>query len=44
MRPVIVEPLEAQDEEEGNPEATMLKNEMYRDERKEGPRWVRLKK
>lgn len=39
MRPVIVEPLESQDEEDGNPEATMPKDDQYKDERKEGPRW-----
>lgn len=38
LRPVIVEPLEAGDEEEGNPENSMHKNDVYRNERKEGPR------
>lgn len=38
LRPVIVDPLEARDEEEGNPESSMHKNEQYKQERKEGPR------
>merc|ERR1719244_445876 len=40
LRPVIVEPLEPKDEEEGNPELSMHKNEHYRAERKEGPRFA----
>ncbi|XP_069974364.1 hrp65 protein [Penaeus vannamei] len=40
LRPVIVEPLEAGDEEEGNPENSMHKNDVYRNERKEGPRFA----
>ncbi|XP_063602928.1 hrp65 protein-like [Penaeus indicus] len=40
LRPVIVEPLEAGDEEEGNPENSMHKNNDYRNERKEGPRFA----
>ena len=35
-----MEPLEARDEEEGNPESSMHKNDQYKQERKEGPRWV----
>lgn len=42
MRPAIIEPLEPQGEEEGNPEVTMTKNEQYKEERKEGPRWDQL--
>lgn len=38
LRPVIVEPLESRDEEEGQPEASMHKSDTYKDERKEGPR------
>ncbi|XP_045115494.1 hrp65 protein-like isoform X1 [Portunus trituberculatus] len=40
LRPVIVEPLEARDEEEGNPESSMHKNDQYKQERKEGPRFA----
>ncbi|XP_042220956.1 hrp65 protein-like [Homarus americanus] len=40
LRPVIVEPLEARDEEEGQPESSMHKNEQYKQERKEGPRFA----
>jgi len=40
LRPVIVEPLEPKDEDEGNPELSMHKNEHYRSERKEGPRFA----
>merc|ERR1719244_1650255 len=40
LRPVIVEPLEPKDEDEGNPELSMHKNEHYRAERKEGPRFA----
>lgn len=40
LRPVIVEPLEARDEEEGQPESTMHKNEQYKEDRKQGPRFA----
>ncbi|WP_348226220.1 hypothetical protein, partial [Salmonella enterica] len=38
LRPVVVEPLDGQDEEEGQTEASIGKSPLYNRERKEGPR------
>lgn len=40
LRPVVVEPLDGQDEEEGQTEAGIPKNPLYSRERKEGPRFA----
>ncbi|KAF2360298.1 RNA recognition motif domain [Trinorchestia longiramus] len=40
LRPVIVEPWENRDEEEGYPEAGLVKNEQYKKDRKVGPRFA----
>ncbi|XP_066959890.1 protein no-on-transient A-like [Macrobrachium rosenbergii] len=40
LRPVVVEPLDGQDEEEGQTEASIGKSPLYNRERKEGPRFA----
>ncbi|KAA0202525.1 hypothetical protein HAZT_HAZT009276 [Hyalella azteca] len=40
LRPVIVEPWENRDEEEGYPESGLVKNEQYKKDRKVGPRFA----
>lgn len=40
LRPVIVEPWETRDDDEGFSEANIIKNETYRKERKVGPRFA----
>lgn len=42
LRPVIVEPWETKDDEEGYPEASIQKNEAYKRDRKMGPRFAEL--
>jgi len=39
-RPCVVEPLEVKDEEEGQPEISMPKNQAYQHERQQGPRFA----
>jgi len=40
LRPVIVEPWETKDEEEGHPEANIAKTESYKKDRQVGPRFA----
>jgi len=42
LRPVIVEPWETRDDEEGFPECSIQKNENYRKDRRVGPRFAEL--
>jgi len=42
LRPVIVEPWETRDDEEGFPESSIQKNENYRKDRRVGPRFAEL--
>jgi len=40
LRPVIVDPYDTRDDEDGYPEANVIKNEAYRNERRVGPRFA----
>jgi len=42
LRPVIVDPYETRDDEDGFPEANIIKNDLYRRERSVGPRFADL--